>query len=96
MKLHGHNSQPSDHGASNADEEFTDGYDLSDEQNIGANEANTPSQRPVPHKTETQMGGNGDVDINDILYLAKTLEAMVNPYDPEEERQKKKYGRVSN
>lgn len=23
--------------------------------------------------------------------LAKTLEAMVNPYDPEEERQKKKY-----
>ena len=86
-----YNSQPSNHGASNTDEEFTDGYDGSDEQNSGANETNAPSQRPVPHQTETQMGGNGGVDSNDILYLAKTLEAMVNPYDPEEEKQKKKY-----
>lgn len=87
----GHNGQPHDHRVSNTDEEFADGCNFTDEQNIGANETKTPDQRPFPHQIETKMGGNGGVDINDIFYLAKNLEAMVNPYDPDEEKQKKKY-----
>jgi hypothetical protein len=85
-----HNSQSFDYGVSNTDEEFADGRNISDEQNSRGNGTNTQSQRPVPHKAETQMGGNRNVNINDILYLAKTLEDMVNPYNPEEEREKKK------
>ena len=48
------------------------------------------AQGHVGTEAESQVVRAGGVDLNDILYLAKTLEDMVNPYNPEEECEKKK------
>jgi len=68
-----------------------DGYDSLEawEDDPGAGEQ-AQAQRHVGAKAEGQMVRARSVDLNDILYLAKTLEDMVNPYNPEEEREKKK------
>ena len=50
----------------------------------------TPSQGYVGAKTKSQMGGNRGIDLDDILYLAKAVEDLVNPYDPQAEQEKKK------
>jgi len=36
------------------------------------------------------VAGHRGIDLDDILYLAKAVEDLVNPYDPEREKQEKK------
>lgn len=49
-----------------------------------------PSPGHVAAETQGQMGRHRGIDLGDMLHLAKAVEDLVNPYNPEEERQKKK------
>lgn len=44
----------------------------------------------VGAEAQGQVAGAGGIDLDDILYLAKAVEDLVNPYDPEREKQEKK------
>jgi hypothetical protein len=77
------------------DEEFDwddDGYDVieapEDTEQYGEY---APAPGYVAAKAQSQVDKPRGIDLGDILYLAKTVEDMVNPYNPEEEKQKKKY-----
>jgi hypothetical protein len=48
------------------------------------------AQGHVAAQNERQMGRNRGVDFNDIVALAKAVDDLVNPYNPEKEREKKK------
>ena len=48
----------------------------------------TDSTGYVNRQTTPKMDGLGSVDLLDMLRIAKDIEALVNPYDPEKERQK--------
>lgn len=69
-----------------------DGY--SDIENDGYAEGYGGYTSPPGHvadEAQSKMDRNRGIDLGDILYLAKAVEDMVNPYNPEEEKQKKKY-----
>lgn len=80
-----------------------DGYDeeldwddegYSDIENDGYAEGygeHTSSPGHVASEAQSKMDGNRGIDLCDILYLAKAIEDMVNPYIPDKEKQKKKY-----
>lgn len=41
-------------------------------------------------EAQAQMGGNRGLDLHDVLFLAKAIEDLVNPYDPKREKQQRK------
>lgn len=49
-----------------------------------------PSPGHVAAEAQSQMDGHRGIDLGNILYLAKAVEDLVNPYNPEEEIQKRK------
>lgn len=70
-----------------------DDYDNDDIQATNTSDRDggyTPSPRYVGTETQTQMDGHRGVNLNSVLYLAKTVEDLVNPYDPEQEKKKVK------
>ena len=48
------------------------------------------AQGHVTAQNQGQMGRHRGIDIDDIVALAKAVDDLVNPYNPEEEREKKK------
>ena len=50
----------------------------------------TAAQGYVAAQNQGQMGRNRSIDFDDIVALAKAVDDLVNPYNPEEEREKKK------
>jgi len=50
----------------------------------------SPAQGHVTAQNQGQMGRHRGIDIDDIVALAKAVDDLVNPYNPEEEREKKK------
>jgi hypothetical protein len=76
-----------------------DGYELSDDdghdgfEDDGSREEPgeyAPSPGYVGTKAQSKVVRSGDHLLGDVVSLAKVVEDMVNPYDPEIERQKKK------
>lgn len=68
-----------------------DGYDWTeDDQYIGGLGEKTAAQGHVAAQNQGKMGRNRGVDFDDIVALAKAVDDLVNPYNPEEEREKKK------
>ena len=68
-----------------------DGYDWTeDDQYTGALGRKAAAQGHVTAENQSQMGRNRGVDFDDIVALAKAVDDLVNPYNPEEEREKKK------
>jgi hypothetical protein len=43
-----------------------------------------------PLKIKAKWAGHWGIDFDDIVALAKAVDDLVNPYNPEEEREKKK------
>jgi hypothetical protein len=87
-----HRSVPGDN---RYDEELDwgdDGY--ADIENDGYTEEygkHAPSSGHVAAETQNQVDRNRGIDLSDILHLAKTVEDLMNPYDPRQEKQKKEY-----
>jgi len=84
-------------GASADDEDIDheygqdDGYDrMEADEYTGALGGEAAAQRHVAAQNQGQMGRHRGIDFDDIVALAKAVDDLVNPYNPEEERQKKK------
>lgn len=69
------------------DEEY-DGLDDTEYAESMGDEADAPGY--VPAQNQGKMGGNRGVGLSDVLALAKAVEDMVNPYNPQQEREKPK------
>ena len=87
-----------DSGGASADDEYSDyeyeqddGYDwMEADQYTGALGGEAAAQGHVAAQNQGQMGRHRGIDFDDIVALAKAIDDLVNPYNPEEERQKKK------
>jgi hypothetical protein len=60
------------------------------DQYTGALGGEAAAQGHVAAQNQGQMGRHRGIDFDDIVALAKAIDDLVNPYNPEEERQKKK------
>ena len=80
-----------DYGNDNFQTGDNDGYnDFEDVEFDKESGEYAAAQRYVAAKNQRQIDGRRGVDLNDVLSLAKAVEDFVNPYNPEEEREKKK------
>lgn len=88
---YGPSGEPKGIGLGECGDGKDDGYDsMEDEEYAGSmgNEADAPGY--VPTQNQGEMGGNRSVSLGDVLALAKAVEDLVNPYDPQQEREKPK------
>lgn len=68
-----------------------DGYNwMEADEYTGALGRKAAAQGHVTAQNQSQMGRHRGIDFDDIVALAKAVNDLVNPYNPEEERQKKK------
>lgn len=87
-----------DPGGASADDEYSDfeyeqddGYHwMEADEHTGALGGKAAAQGHVAAQNQGQMGRHGGIDFDDIVALAKAVDDLVNPYNPEQERQKKK------
>lgn len=87
-----------DPGGAATDDEYSDfqyeqddGYDWTEaDEYPGALGGEAAAQGHVAAQNQGQMGRHRSIDFDDIVALAKAVDDLVNPYNPEEERQKKK------
>jgi hypothetical protein len=83
--------EPSDYGIGECGDGEDEEYDGPDDAEYSVpmgDEAGTPGY--VPAQNQGEMGGNRGVSLGDVLALAKAVEDLVNPYDPQQEREKPK------
>ena len=67
-----------------------DGYDWAEaDEYTGALGRKAPAQGHVAAQNQGQMGGHRGIDFDGIVALAKAVDDLVNPYNPEKEREKK-------
>jgi hypothetical protein len=60
------------------------------DSHTGALGRKAPAQGHVTAENQSQMGRNRSIDFGDIVAVAKAVDDLVNPYNPKEEREKKK------
>lgn len=83
--------EPGDYGIGeygNGEDEEYDGPDDTEYAGSTGDKADAP--RYVPAQNQGEMGENRGIDLGDVLALAKAVEDLVNPYDPQQEREKPK------
>ncbi|HAN44885.1 MAG TPA: hypothetical protein DCP97_05775 [Ruminococcaceae bacterium] len=61
---------------------------LTDAGGLQGADGAAPAQGYAAVETEGQVGISGTAVLDSTLYLAQSVEALVNPYDPDAERQK--------
>lgn len=83
--------EPGDYGigeyGDGEDEEY-DGMDDTEYAESMGSKAGAPGY--VSAQSQGEMGGNRGIDLGDVLALAKAVEDLVNPYNPQQEREKPK------
>jgi Relaxase/Mobilisation nuclease domain. len=83
--------EPGDYGigeyGDGEDEEYDSMDDTEYAESMGSEAG---AQGYVPAQNQGEMGGNRGIDFGDVLALAKAVEDLVNPYDPQQEREKPK------
>ncbi len=83
--------EPSDYGIGVCGDGEDEEYDSMDDTEYAGpmgNEADAPGY--IPAQNQGEMDGNRGVSLGDVLALAKAVEDLVNPYDPQQEREKPK------
>lgn len=83
--------EPDDYGIGKYGDGEDEEYDGPDDEEYSVpmgDEAGAPGY--VPTQNQGEMGGNRGIDLSDVLALAKAVEDLVNPYNPQQEREKPK------
>lgn len=83
------NEEFAEHGDENADGETEEYYSNDDFGGDETSDEYAQSQRFDTNQGKSQVGGDWCDTAVDILYLAKTIEDMVNPYDPDKNKKKR-------
>lgn len=84
----GKDNFPHRHRGADTDEGFAEGTIITDDGAGGGNRKEASNEGSVTAENKAQVGGTGSLSLHDALYLAKTIEDILNLYELEEKKKK--------
>jgi hypothetical protein len=84
----GQDNHPSCHRTANTDEGVEEGDLFANDGDSAGNRKKASNERSIAAEAQVQVDGHRSLRLHDALYLAKTIEDIINPYEPKEKKKK--------